>query len=454
MTTLRTHTLALALSGLIGSLALTACELEVPDLNNPALDQLENNPTAASISAACTGLLIGNRVNLAPQNGYVGQLGILGREAYSFDSADPRYTSELLQGSLSRSSPFGGAFWGAPYANIRLANIILKGVDKVADFTGEEKSAIQGFAHTMQALAFLQIINAHDTNGAVIDTDRPLGAELAPIAEKPEVQAEIARLLDVGATELGAGGDEFPFPLEVGFSGFDAPPSFLTFNRAIRARVAAYTEDYAGVLTALTDSFIDDEGEIDFRAGVYHSYSTKSGDITNGLQNVNLFAHPSLLAEVQKNGTENDARYTAKLKTVPARGAAPTVSTLQFTMYAATTPVPIIRNEELILLKAEALFFTGMVGPAMTELNLVREGSGELTALLGEPSRETFIDYLLYERKYSLMFEGGHRWLDLRRFGREIPLDTADHSRNVRYPIPLAECDARPGEAKCILGST
>jgi hypothetical protein len=454
MTTYHKHTLALALGGLIGSLALSACELEVPDLNNPALDQLEDSPTEASISAACTGLLIGNRVNLSAQNGYVSQLGILGREAYSFDSADPRYISELIQGSLSRSSPFGGAFWVAPYANIRLANIVLKGVDKVVDFNDAEKSAIKGYARTMQALAFLQIINTHDTNGAVIDTDRPLGAELAPIVEKADVQAEVARLLEEGAAELRAGGDEFPFPLETGFRGFDAPPTFLKFNRAIRARVAAYTKDYPTVLTALAESFIDDDAEIDFRAGVYHSYSNMSGDIPNGLQNVNLYAHPSLQTDVQKKGADNDARFTAKLKTVPARGAAPTVSSLQFTMYTGTTSTPIIRNEELILLKAEALFFTGMVGPAIAELNLVRVGSGKLDALVGEPTEATFIDYLLYERRYSLMFEGGHRWLDLRRFGRELPRDADDHERNVRYPIPLAECDARPGEAKCLLGST
>ena len=43
----------------------------------------------------------------------------------------------------------------------------------------------------------------------------------------------------------------------------------------------------------------------------------------------------------------------------------------------------------------------------------------------------------------------------LRRFGRmmTLPLDMPDHVRNVRYPIPLAECNARPGEPACELGS-
>jgi hypothetical protein len=61
---------------------------------------------------------------------------------------------------------------------------------------------------------------------------------------------------------------------------------------------------------------------------------------------------------------------------------------------------------------------------------------------------------LLYERRYSLAFEG-HRLIDVRRFERtmDLPLDMPDHVRNIRYPIPLAECDARPGEPNCMLGS-
>ena len=62
---------------------------------------------------------------------------------------------------------------------------------------------------------------------------------------------------------------------------------------------------------------------------------------------------------------------------------------------------------------------------------------------------------ILYNRRYSLMFEGGHRWIDTRRLGRimDLPLDKTDHRRNLRYPIPQGECDARPGEAACTINS-
>ena len=86
---------------------------------------------------------------------------------------------------------------------------------------------------------------------------------------------------------------------------------------------------------------------------------------------------------------------------------------------------------------------------------IVRTKSGNLPALSPEPTDDTgFVDALLYERRYSLMFEGGHRWIDLRRFGRPLPLDAPNHVRNIRFPVPQAECDARPGEKACMLNSS
>jgi len=51
---------------------------------------------------------------------------------------------------------------------------------------------------------------------------------------------------------------------------------------------------------------------------------------------------------------------------------------------------------------------------------------------------------LLYERRYSLLFEG-QRWNDHRRFGllNLLPLDQPGQFVAKVMPIPQAECDAR-----------
>lgn len=467
-----TRLAALALGGALGALAIPACDLDVPDLNNPGLDELEANPNAVTVATACTGLLIGNRNGQAAAIGYVSQLGILGRESYNFDGADPRNVGELLEGTLNRGSPFGGAFWAAPYANLRLASIVIRALDKVpaGELPDPDKAAIRGFTKTIEALDLLRVIVTHDTNGAVIDTDRDLTQDLPPIASKGETYAKITGLLDDAVTDLDAAGDAFPFLLSDGYAGFDTPKTFRKFNRAIRARVAAYLASepavankaaaYQVVLDALSASFLDDgiaSGKApDFDLGVYYTYSTANGDVTNGLINPNIYAHPSLEPDAKTTGTTDD-RYTRKVVTADEAGSAGDLtSQLQFTkLYPGPTArVALIRNEELILLQAEARFFTGDVTGAFADLNVVRTSSGKLQALPETSDATTFVDELLYERRYSLLFEGGHRWIDLRRFGRQLPLDKPDHVRNVRYPIPLTECNARPNEHACTLGST
>lgn len=446
----------------------SACDLNVPDLNNPSLSELETNPTRALVNSAATGLIVGHRTAVAPANGYIVQLGILGREAYNFDGADPRFIGELLAGTLQKSSPFGGAFWNPPYANIRLANIIIAAADKVVDFSDAEKSAVKGFAHTMMALDLLRVIVTRDTNGAIIDTNKSFDpeVEIGPFVDKAATFARINELLDTAKTELLAGGAAFPFPLTSGFTGFgtsttSGPADFLKVNRAYRARAALYQGDSAGVLTALGESFINATATTTaaLNAGPTLVYSANTGDAVSGLAATPIFAHPKLKTEAQLNGTVIDDRFTRKIRTVPDDEAGANQglsSNLKYTIYTRTGPVPLIRNEELILMRAEAELALGMKTQAVADLNIVRTVSGKLPALVDPTITDAQVTAeIIYNRRYSLMFEG-HRWIDIRRFNLPTDqfLDKPDHKFNLRYPIPQGECDARPAdEPACAKGS-
>ena len=446
-----------ALAATLFLIPVTGCDLFVEDLDNPSIDELQLNPTRVTVGAACTGLLIGNRRNRAQANGYIVQLGILGREAYNFDQADPRFIGELLEGPLQPGSPFGGNFWAAPYANVRLANIVESVADKVIDYSLAEVYAVTGFAKTIEATDLLEVAVTRDTNGGVIDTDRDVDGPLGAIIGRDQMLAEVGRLLDEGAMDLGKGGDSFPFELSSGYGRFGAPPSFLEYNRAMRARTAAYLKDYANVTSALAASFINDTpmSVTDLGVGVYHTYSTASGDQVNNLINPNIFAHPSFVADATVENMNRDERVARKTKTADKAGSARGLtSNIKYTLYTSpTSPVPIIRNEELLLLRAEAKFAMSDATGALADLNLVRVLSGGLQPIVGPLSQTGFEDALLYERRYSLAFEG-HRWIDLRRFKKDLPLDKSEHVRNVRYPIPVAECDPRPDdEPACKLSS-
>src|SRR5882762_10449423 len=159
MTTMRI--LSTRVTSLIATVAVLlfadACkDLIVPDYNNPGLDDLINNPTPTKIAQASQGLLVGTRVGIGEQNGYISLLGIVGRESYNFDPADPRFVTEMMVGPLDGGSPaFGGNLWANPLRNILSANVVLAVVGIVPETADAEKEAVRGFAKTIQAFDFL-----------------------------------------------------------------------------------------------------------------------------------------------------------------------------------------------------------------------------------------------------------------------------------------------------------
>ncbi len=90
----------------------------------------------------------------------------------------------------------------------------------------------------------------------------------------------------------------------------------------------------------------------------------------------------------------------------------------------STDAIPIIRNEELILLRAEANIGLGMLAEAQDDINVVRSAAGLPDIDINNPPQGSALDQLLYEKRYSLFLEG-HRWVDMRRYGKlnELPID-------------------------------
>jgi len=75
-------------------------------------------------------------------------------------------------------------------------------------------------------------------------------------------------------------------------------------------------------------------------------------------------------------------------------------------------PIPLIRNEELILIAAEANIGTDNAA-AVAAINVIRNaaGIGDYTGMVTDAALLTEV---LYQRRYSLFGEG-HRWVDYRR---------------------------------------
>jgi hypothetical protein len=434
-------------------LGLSACDYDIANPNSPNI--IAENPNRSEVAAAATGLLIATRSDVAD---WALKGGILGREAYRFDGSDPRFTGELMQGPLDAGSrAFGGNHWAEEYAAIRSANDLLRVLPTASALSAEEQSAVSGYAKTLQAYNFLIVLDSHIQDSIPIDVGTDVSAAPAPFRTRVDAFAHVVALLETAATELAAGGASFPFTLPAGFNGFNTPGTFVLFNRALRGRVAVYLGDYAGALTALAASFIDPAGPLD--RGVYMDFSAGPGDLTNALaidpQTGENFGHPTLetQAQLQTDGVSRDRRFLTKLVKRPVRSFGTPqalTSDLGWIRYPSpNSPIPLIKNEELILLRAEANIGLNNLPPAVADLNLVRQTSGGLPPYAGLVDQASLLTELLYNKRYSLLYEGGHTWIDYRRYNRTadlVSLDRAGPPPDVIFPtlpIPQAEKQQR-----------
>jgi hypothetical protein len=100
------------------------------------------------------------------------------------------------------------------------------------------------------------------------------------------------------------------------------------------------------------------------------------------------------------------------------------IATHQDNRWASNTSnVPFIRNEELILMFAEASAQLGNTMDAVDAINTVRSAAG-LADYTGATDLNSLIDQILFERRYSLWYEPlPHRWIDLRRYNRLMELE-------------------------------
>jgi len=458
---------SIALPAMLGVLLLGACnDLTVGDLNAPGVDQTQNNSTREGVLTLATGLQIGSRFGVGQQNGYVATLGVLGEEIYNFDPADPRFITELVYGPLDGGSPaFGGNLFGQVYTNVRTAYILLHAMGNLSDtppagMSPAEKEATLAYAQTMIAYDLLRALNTRYDNGIPIDVDIDPTGPPAAIVDSGVAYTHIINLLDSAATHLTNVGDApFPFKMSAGFAGFDRTLTFLKFNRALKARVSVYRNQWNDALTALSASFLDTGAPLTL--GVYHTFTTAPGDSTNNLfdpQARALVAHPSLEtnAQLQIDGVTPDARFVAKTTVLPTTHSSSGLnSNRALNVYKSPSdPVPIIRNEELILLRAEANIGLGNLAAAVTDINLIRQNSGNLPPYAGAVTQPALLAELLYNKQYSLLLEGGHRWIDLRHYGllgvlppngTQIRESSASGTRHffLRFPFPSNECLVR-----------
>lgn len=394
---------------------------------------------------------------------------ILARDAYRIDASEPRYVSETLGGNPDPGSFAGGGGWTNFYTGIRAANTTLQAVNAAPAgvLTAAEKSVTLGVVRTLKALEYYRVLELRDTVGIALQSDDPNSTTPAPIICKEKALDYIAALLDSANADLVAAGTATtPFKLPPGFTShgrdYSKASTFILFNRGLKGKVDVYRgldharpqpTAFTAAITELTQALGGAApGAVpgsSFPNGVYNDFVPSGTEAApNALPDAKVGLNPS----VKDSILPGDTRVSKIVSRSTLSGQGLSTNTTYVGAVPSTAnqsaPFAILTDEELVLLRAQAEIEAGQLANATADLNSVHTFYG-LPAYPVFASQAAARSALLYEKRYSLLFEGAQRLVDLRAYGFLTATyrnkETASDPFNTAFPIPKAEADARGG---------
>lgn len=437
-------------------------------IDAPTVDALAGGLTPTSLTQLVTGALAQDRTTWNDVPGII-EPEVMARDAYRLDQSEPRYVTEMLGGNPDPGSFAGGRGFAGYYTALRAENNLILALNSTTpgQFTAAEISATKGFMRTMKAYEYYRLIELHDTVGVPIQSDN--GTELTPVRCKEAVQAYIAALLDSALTDFNAAGasTKLPVKLPSGFSthgrDYNVVGNLILFNRAWKGKLDFYralnrkspqAALFATAVSELTTALGAGPGAVPashFGWGVwYHFVAGGTENQPNVLADDKIAINP-LARDSLQAGDTRASKIVARAAVLSVTQGGGTLSSGYTYIGAVATPAnqiapePIIRDEELVLLRAQAYIEMGDFVNAALDLNSVRTNYGLAPVTI--TSRDDGRDKVLYEKRYSLFFEGAQRWADLREYGRlngtylrkELPTDPF----NAALPLTRNELDAR-----------
>ena len=460
----------------LGALALGACKDNnvVNPEDAPTVEAISGALTRGSLQTLATGVLAQDRAAVVGTFTHYVLSAIFARDVYRIDASEPRYVGETLAGQPDPGSFAGGGGWTQFYTATRAANNVLLALPSApaTEVSAAEKSATAGFIRTIQALDYWRLAELRDTVGISIQTDNP--DEVTPILCKTPSLARIAAILDSAYADLNAAGGstKLPFALPGGFTAFGRDYSLVSniilFNRALKGKVDYYRAMdhqspqpalFATAITELTQALGGKApGAVpasQLSVGPYYNFVPGGSEATaNNRSDDKIGLNPSVLAEIKDSTDSRKSKIVNRSATLSGFGVSTSITFWKSvpSLSNQSEPIPIMKDEEVVLLRAQAYIESNNFASAIADINSVRTTYG-LAPYSSFASKEIARSAVLYEKRYSLLFEGPQRLVDLRAYGRlnqtYLPKETATDPYNAAFPIPRAEQDARNNDVAC-----
>jgi hypothetical protein len=378
------------------TISLTACKLDVTNPN--AATEQGVLTSVAGIRALAIGMQ-GRLSNAMDENLYIpgvvsGELG----------------TTSITQSTQREYQNFPVASSNSPITdtNVDLLDIWSKnyGVEKTADdilnnieglsFAPGTKAGILGLAKLYKAWSY----------GFLIEAFQKISIDAgATFVDRPAALTEILRLL------ASAKADVTGTPLTTDFTGSILSPNFDLLNtiRVFQARYSLAAGNYSDALAFANEV-----------------PGTASAVITFGGADINPFNNYfhgqkfyGAISTYRSSAEPGDTRVDkfTRSNTIPTALGGATVN--ETNIFASDVDaIPAWSQDEVTLIRAEALARLNRLPEAIDQINIVRNRAGLPSKTAANlPTQTAVLDEIFTQRTYSLFVTGLH-WADERRFGK------------------------------------
>lgn len=462
---MRKHTIAL-----VGGLVVLAGACK----DNPAAPSTDRVVAGSpqTLQTLITGVTAADRS--AVGGSYYTYGNIMARSTLVVSPNDPRITTEFFQTQPDPSDFVGGAQWNGYYQAIRAAQVLRKD-NAFTSLSATDQAATAGFLQTLAAKDYLNVLDFHDTNGIVIQGPDP--TVLDPILKPVNALPKIIALLDSAYTNFNTAGASSTVPFDVPsgytlFGDYSQVGNLMAYNRGLKGEAEVYlallnpsSPDLTAAAAAKTalDAALAGvtPSAATLKQGPYYEYTQDTPDnFGNPMVDVNNLLTVNFVNSIDPADKRNAKIIPATALTSQAYTSAPNRIAVTDPTNTANlkAPLPIRRNAQLYLLRAQAEIALGDLPAATADINVVHTIEGGLPAYSTFTSASAAIQAVLYEYRYSFILEGPQYLVALRQYGlldqsyvSQPGIPTPGPTKDAlvqRLPIPQNEANARGGNVQ------
>lgn len=336
-----------------------------------------------------------------------------------------------------------GPLWSGPYTGMYSVNAILEQIAINKSLSTAFRTQLNGELKVVRALYYFYLVNLYGGVPIVTSSDYNVTARL-PRASVDSVYTQIMNDLSDATKALTA---DYPA------NGRVRPNLYTALG--LQAKVELYRKDWqaaydaanmvitSGVYnleTDLNNVFLDGSTE-----AIWQLPATGCCSVTQDAQyfipyggNVPTYPITSFLSGAFETGDQRFQNWVA-ISTVGSQNLYyPYKYKVKYPDGSTIEDYMVLRLAEQYLIRAEAAAQLGNTGPALDDLNMIRQRAG----LTPSPATDkaSILAAILRERQVELFTEWGSRWFDLKRMGLASTVLGAEkpnwNPTDTLYPIP------------------